>query len=49
MKRAHRKSHFLIWAVLAPVIFCITLLAVMHRPAEPVNDALPNALTEEAG
>ena len=48
MKRAHRKSHFVMWAVLAPIIFCITLLAVLHRPAEPVNDTLPQSLTEEA-
>ena len=49
MKRAHRKSHFFLWVVLAPIIFCITLLAVMYRPGAPVNDALPDALSEETG
>lgn len=47
MKRAHRKLHFLIWAILAPIIFCVVLLAVMHRQAEPVNDVLPGVISEE--
>ena len=47
MKRAHRKSHFFVWVILGPVIFAIILLAVLHRPAEPVNEALPDALSEE--
>lgn len=49
MKRAHRKSHFLLWLILAPIMFATIALAVLHRPAAPMNDALPDALIEEAG
>ena len=48
MKRAHRKSHLLLWLILGPVMFATIVLAVLNRPAAPVNDALPEALIEEA-
>jgi len=48
MKRAHRKTHLLLWLVLGPAIFAIIALAVMQRPATPLNDALPDSLTQEA-
>lgn len=48
MKRAHRKTHLLIWILLAPIMVAALLLAVMHRPADPVNEALPDLLIEEA-
>ena len=48
MKRAHRKTHLLLWALLGPAMGALIVLAVMHRPAEPGNDALPDALTQEA-
>lgn len=48
MKRAHRKIHFLLWLILGPVIIATLLLAVLYRPAAPVNDALPAALVGEA-
>ncbi len=48
MKRAHRRLHFAIWAILGPTLFGILLLAILNRPGEPVNDQLPEALTEEA-
>lgn len=46
MKRAHRKSHFWIWVVLAPVIFGTLALAVLQRPAEPINESLPDVIVE---
>ena len=48
MKRAHRRSHILLWLILGPVMFATIVLAVLNRPAAPVNDALPDALTAEA-
>lgn len=48
MKRAHRRIHFAIWAVLGPVIFWVLVLAIMSRPDAPVNDTLPSLLIEEA-
>ncbi|MDJ0922469.1 MAG: hypothetical protein QNI84_15180 [Henriciella sp.] len=48
MKRAHRKTHLVMWLVLGPVMIATLLIAVMYRPAEPVNDELPTVLLEEA-
>ncbi|MEL7032931.1 MAG: hypothetical protein AAGL97_13885 [Pseudomonadota bacterium] len=48
MKRTHRKSHILLWLILGPVMFATIALAVLNRPAAPVNDALPGPLIEEA-
>lgn len=48
MKRAHRKTHLLMWIILGPVMIALVLLAVMHRPAEPTNETLPTVLLEEA-
>ena len=48
MKRAHRRIHFAIWAVLGPVIFWVLVLAILNRPDAPVNDKLPDLLIEEA-
>ena len=47
MKRSHRRLHFLTWAILGPVIFMTVFLAVLHRPAEPVNEVLPDTLIGE--
>ena len=49
MKRAHRSAHRLIWLLLAPVLAAIIVIALEVRPDAPVNDALPEALSEEAG
>ena len=48
MKRAHRRMHFAIWAVLGPVMFWVLVLAILNRPAAPVNETLPSLLIEEA-
>lgn len=48
MKRAHRSAHRLLWLVLAPVLAAVLVAAVMLRPPEPVNDALPASLSAEA-
>lgn len=48
MKRAHRRAHFALWAILGPVILWILVLAVLNRPAAPMNDLLPDTLIEEA-
>ena len=47
MKRQYRHMHLLIWLILGPVMAIILWLAVSLRPATPVNDELPSALTEE--
>jgi len=47
MKRAHRKTHLLLWVILGPVIFAIIALAVLQRPTAPVNEALPDVLIQE--
>jgi hypothetical protein len=48
MKRAHRRLHFAIWAILGPVMFWVLVLAITNRPSAPVNDTLPTQLIEEA-
>ena len=48
MKRAHRRTHFAIWAILGPVMLWVIVLAVLNRPDVPTNDILPDALLEEA-
>ena len=48
MKRAHRKIHLAAWVILGPVMLAILALAVLNRPGAPVNDALPDALIEDA-
>ena len=48
MKRTHRSAHRLIWLLLAPILAAIVIIALQVRPAAPVNDALPEALSEEA-
>ena len=48
MKRAHRRIHFAIWAVLGPVMFWVLVLAILNRPNAPTNDTLPSLLIEEA-
>ncbi|MEE9380014.1 MAG: hypothetical protein V3V03_01285 [Hyphomonadaceae bacterium] len=47
MKRAHRRTHLLIWLVLGPAMAAILWLAISLRPAAPVNDDLPVSLIEE--
>ena len=49
MKRRQRSAHLLIWLVLTPALAAILWVSLKHRPAEPVNDALPPALNVEAG
>ena len=48
MKRAHRRVHFAIWTIIGPVIVWVLLLAFADLPENPGNEALPEALTEEA-
>lgn len=48
MKRAHRRFHLLIWVLLGPALLGLLALAIMVRPDAPMNDSLPDVLTEEA-
>jgi hypothetical protein len=48
MKRAHRKTHLLLWLILAPAMIAVLFFAVTHRPDAPVNETLPDILLEEA-
>ncbi len=48
MKRSHRRSHLIIWLILTPLLLAVIKFAVSERPADPVNEALPAALLEEA-
>ena len=48
MKRAHQRSHLIIWTILGPFMFAIVILAVFARLDEPVNDVVPGVLFEEA-
>jgi len=47
MKRAHRRTHLIIWLILAPVIAATLYFALEQRPPAPVNDALPESIIEE--
>lgn len=47
MKRTQRKFHFLMWLILGPAIIAVLLLAVLHRPTDPVNDLIPDVLLQE--
>ncbi|MEM9937792.1 MAG: hypothetical protein AAFZ91_05680 [Pseudomonadota bacterium] len=44
MKRAYRKTHVLMWLILAPLMIATLVIAIMVRPDEPTNDRLPNSL-----
>ena len=47
MTRCQRKMHVLVWLVLGPVAVVGLALAVMWRPAEPIQDgALPGVADE---
>ncbi|MCR9078221.1 MAG: hypothetical protein NXH78_03905 [Hyphomonadaceae bacterium] len=48
MKRAHRRVHFAMWTIIAPLILWLLFLAFGDIPPTPQNEALPDALTEEA-
>ena len=48
MKRAHRRSHLIIWIVLGPIIAGLFAVAIAVRPDAPKNETLPDALIEEA-
>ncbi len=48
MRRAHRKVLLAMWLVIAPALAVILFLALSQSPAEPVNEALPDALRTEA-
>jgi len=47
MKRAHRRSHLLIWAVLGPAMLGLLAFAISFRPDAPTNETLPDLLIEE--
>ncbi|MEM1140291.1 MAG: hypothetical protein AAGH45_10460 [Pseudomonadota bacterium] len=47
MKRTHRKTHLVLWLVLAPAMGGLLWLAISHRPVPPINEVLPTALTSE--
>ena len=49
MRRAHRRTHLVLWLILGPIIAAILYLAIEQRPPAPVNEALPANLTVEAG
>ena len=38
MKRPHRRTHLIIWLVLAPVTIAAGLYAWMQRPGAPYSD-----------
>ena len=48
MKRAHRRVHFAMWTIIAPLILWLLFLSFGDIPPTPQNEALPDALTEEA-
>ncbi len=48
MKRGQRRLHAVLWLVVAPALAIVLWLGISHRPASPVNDALPPALGTEA-
>lgn len=48
MTKGRRAGHRLMWLILAPVLAAVVWLAISLRPAEPINEALPAPLIEEA-
>lgn len=48
MKRAHRSLHRLIWLIMPLLLAAIIAVSLIVRPAEPVQDSLPEVLLEEA-
>lgn len=46
MIRAQRRTHLLVWMLLAPLLALLLVLAVSLRPAEPVADSLPPPLED---
>ena len=49
MKRAHANRHRLIWLILTPIMIATLLMAIMARPGDTVNEAIPEIFIEEAG
>ena len=47
MKRAHRRSHLLIWALLGPAMLGLLAFSISFRPEAPTNETLPEVLIEE--
>ena len=45
MKRPHRRTHLLIWAIFAPVAAIVSVLAWMQRPGTPLSE-LPAGIEE---
>lgn len=43
MKRPHRRFHFMMWLVLAPVTAITAIYFWMQRPQTPITD-LPDAI-----
>ena len=41
MQQHHRKRHWRMWIILAPLALLILIVAIVLRPAQPVNDDLP--------
>ena len=50
MRRAHRRSHLIMWAVLVPVTLIAFFLALQHRGAAPLaEDDVLTAITGRDG
>ncbi|MBT8473636.1 MAG: hypothetical protein HKP25_05215 [Marinicaulis sp.] len=45
MKRPHRRTHFLIWVLLAPIIAVASVFGWMQRPGTPYSE-LPASIEE---
>ncbi|MEL6300372.1 MAG: hypothetical protein AAFV47_14185 [Pseudomonadota bacterium] len=48
MKRFQRRAHAVVWLLVAPTLAVVLWLGISNRPADPMNDALPPALSTEA-
>ena len=43
MKRAHRRVHFGMWTIIAPLILWLLVLAFGDLPPSPQNETLPDS------
>ena len=46
MKRLQRRRHFAIWIILSAFIGIVLWKAIEVRPAEPVNPAFPDVISD---
>ncbi|MEM8935826.1 MAG: hypothetical protein AAGC77_05415 [Pseudomonadota bacterium] len=46
MKKPHRRAHFLMWLIIAPIVAITFAIALTSRPGVPFNETTPETLAD---